>query len=296
MNKPPKKCQICDSGGVFRFIFSHERWDLYECNDCAAQFWIPFAEAGRGYYEGFTHVSHGLSAAQKKTLAAGVHGRALDIGCQTGEFMSALKSGQCEVWGVDIDENAVAFARQHYGLDRAFAADMSEFLKRSDLPAFDLITAFELIEHIADPVGFMRQLEKRLAPGGRIVISTPSRERYFAQSISSDLPPAHVTRWNEKAITNMLRGTGLAVAEVRYVDALKLLAEAFCRRVSFNLVKKAADFSGGSKTAEATTLTKIVHAGAKVKNYTIGGIPGGFFWILGKLTGKKNGDMVIWIR
>ncbi|MGC9598972.1 MAG: class I SAM-dependent methyltransferase [Minisyncoccia bacterium] len=272
---------------------------------------MPFREAGRSFYEGYFQVRKSmkptLSSAHRrflKTERSFVKGiRTLDVGCNTGDVMVELQKKGCEVWGVDIDANAINFAKKYFGLRHVYAMSSSNFFRLPDLPKFDLITFFELIEHLEDPVGFVHDVVKFLKPGGRVVLSTPSRERFFATSISSDPPPAHLTRWNEVAITNLFKGTGCEFDKAIYVDQMKLLVEAFSRKLAMGLVTKTARAFKDKRinTEDATVVggnmvTKMVHAGAYMKNYLFGGLPAGFFFLLGKITGRKNGDMIVWMR
>ncbi len=241
----------------------------------------------------FLKVEHGL--------AKGV--RTLDVGCNAGDLMAALEERGCEAWGVDISENGVKFAKKYFGLQHAYAISSEDFFRLSDLPQFDVITLFEIVEHVEDPEGLVRGAAKLLKPGGTLVLSTPSRERFFVTSISSDPPPGHLTRWNEAAIINLFRGTGCKFEKSDYVDEMRLLVYAFAEKFAMGLVKKTAKTFKDKKIDEedatavgGNAITKAVHIAAYIKNYAIGGIPAGICFLFGKLTGRKNGDMIIWLK
>lgn len=101
--------------------------------------------------------------------------RVLDAACGTG-YGSALLAdhGASRVIGIDIDAEAVAYAR------RRFARQGVEFRVGSaddtGLPdaSIDLITSFETIEHVPDPARLLAEFARVLAPGGRLVMSTPN--------------------------------------------------------------------------------------------------------------------------
>jgi hypothetical protein len=102
------------------------------------------------------------------------HGkRVLDIACGEGYGSAALRTaGATRVVGVDIDGQTVAHARQKYGVDaRIGSAD------RIDLEdgSIDLAVSFETIEHLKDPLGFLREMKRVLTPEGKLVISTPNK-------------------------------------------------------------------------------------------------------------------------
>lgn len=100
---------------------------------------------------------------------------ALDVGCGAGLLCEPLARLGAEVTGVDAAAENIGAARAHAqagGLDVAYHAG-----ELAQLPAatFDLVTAMEVIEHVADKGAFVHQLQERLADGGLMVISTPNR-------------------------------------------------------------------------------------------------------------------------
>ena len=112
-------------------------------------------------------------------LAAGR--RVLDAGCGTGYGCAALAGQALSVTGLDIAPEAIAYARENY------AAGGVRFVEGScsamPLPdaGFDLVIAFEVIEHLADWQAFLLEGRRVLAPGGVLLISTPNRD-YYAES------------------------------------------------------------------------------------------------------------------
>lgn len=100
---------------------------------------------------------------------------ALDVGCGAGLLCEPLARLGASVTGVDAAPENVAAAALHAegaGLDIRYVAGEVGGL---DLGAFDLVTAMEVIEHVADKRAFVAALAARLAPGGLMVLSTPNR-------------------------------------------------------------------------------------------------------------------------
>ncbi len=100
---------------------------------------------------------------------------ALDVGCGAGLLCEPLARLGAQVTGVDAAPENAQVAAAHAegsGLDiRYMAADIAQL----DLGQFDLITAMEVIEHVADKTAFVAALVERLAPGGLLILSTPNR-------------------------------------------------------------------------------------------------------------------------
>jgi 2-polyprenyl-6-hydroxyphenyl methylase/3-demethylubiquinone-9 3-methyltransferase len=98
---------------------------------------------------------------------------ALDVGCGAGLLAEPLARLGAQVTGLDASPDLIAVAREHArsaGLEIDYrAGELSELQGQ-----FDLITCMEVIEHVADPAQFVGALAKRLAPGGLLIMSTPS--------------------------------------------------------------------------------------------------------------------------
>jgi 2-polyprenyl-6-hydroxyphenyl methylase/3-demethylubiquinone-9 3-methyltransferase len=98
---------------------------------------------------------------------------ALDVGCGAGLLTEPLARLGAVVAGIDASPEVIAVARDHAGasgLDIDYRAGDVQQLEGQ----FDLITAMEVIEHVADPGAFVKALAKRLAANGLLVMSTPN--------------------------------------------------------------------------------------------------------------------------
>ncbi len=97
--------------------------------------------------------------------------RVVDIGCSTGEFLIAARQlFGIEPLGLDVSPAAVARARQH-GIDAEVATVETAPVRFTSLAA---ATAIDVIEHVMEPVTFLRQIAARLRPGGMLYLETPN--------------------------------------------------------------------------------------------------------------------------
>ncbi len=98
---------------------------------------------------------------------------ALDVGCGAGLLCEPLARLGAKVTGIDASSEVIAVAKAH-----AAAQGLEIDYRSGDVQAlegrFDLITAMEVIEHVADPAVFLADLSQRLNPGGLLILSTPN--------------------------------------------------------------------------------------------------------------------------
>jgi SAM-dependent methyltransferase len=104
--------------------------------------------------------------------------RVLDAACGSGYGSALLAENAGRVVGTDLAGEAVQYARAHYGSAKVhFARADCLALPFSD-GQFDVVVAFEIIEHLKDAGAFLRELRRALNPSGLLIVSTPNRLYY----------------------------------------------------------------------------------------------------------------------
>ncbi len=124
-----------------------------------------------GYIRDMIDQHFGLDECDLKPLKGK---RALDVGCGAGLLAEPLARLGATVTAVDAAPELIAAAKDHaagQGLSIDYRAIGVEALDAK----FDLVTALEVIEHVADPQAFIASLAARLAPNGLLILSTPNR-------------------------------------------------------------------------------------------------------------------------
>jgi 2-polyprenyl-6-hydroxyphenyl methylase / 3-demethylubiquinone-9 3-methyltransferase len=98
---------------------------------------------------------------------------ALDVGCGAGLLCEPLARLGARVTGIDAAPEVIAVARDH-AASQGLEIDYRNAAVEQIEGQFDLVTSLEVIEHVADPAGFVATLAQRLAPGGLLILSTPN--------------------------------------------------------------------------------------------------------------------------
>ena len=118
--------------------------------------------------------------------------RVLDAGCGAGYGSAELAKTAASVVGIDFAAEAVEFARANY-LDPNLSFEQGSC---TSLPhsagAFDLVVAFEVIEHLSDWREFLQEVRRVLSPDGQFIVSTPNRLYYTESRGIEGANPFHV--------------------------------------------------------------------------------------------------------
>ena len=131
-----------------------------------------------------------LQCVRESGLAKGL--RLLEVGCGDGALCGVLHSSLgAAVTGVDISDKGLAYARMMFGQRgwrgefRQVSGDGMGFPDAS----FEVVVCSDVIEHVDDPQAMLREIHRLLAPGGRLVITTPIR---FSEEPQDAM---HVQEW-----------------------------------------------------------------------------------------------------
>ena len=143
---------------------------------------------------------------QLKSLLPGK--KILEIGSGYGFFLEEAKHEGLDVLGIDISRPAVDYAKKQ-GLS-ARAIDLFDAKFRHG--TFDGVVAFHLIEHVLDPVVFMREVYRITKPGGVILLATPREGGYLSRIMGKNWfsfrHREHLYFFSKETLTALLAKTG----------------------------------------------------------------------------------------
>jgi len=196
-------------------------YEEYRCSRCNLEFAAPpvpgsdvfygWATQHPGYYpDGRWEWDYVLGVLRVQLMASV---RGLDVGCGTGAFITrALSLGNCHMTGVDSTPSVVVGLRQR-GLDAHCMTIDSFAAMPGNAGSFDVVTAFQCLEHVPDPCGFVSSALRCLREGGRAFVSTPYSPTALECHVWDPLnhPPHHLTRWNTKSLAMLADAVGASV-------------------------------------------------------------------------------------
>jgi len=140
-------------------------------------------------------------------------GRALDVGSAAGFCMAAMRELGFETHGLEISETIASHARERFGFDTIHIGP----LEQSPYPDghFDLITMWDVVEHVPDPVSLLVRARELLAPGGLLVIETQDIDSRFAQTLGPKWHhykhEEHIYHFNPSTVKTLLAQAGFRV-------------------------------------------------------------------------------------
>jgi SAM-dependent methyltransferase len=203
------------------------------CLDCGLELAQPMRSWTGKHYPREAHslgFDHQLALAELQALAPI---RILDIGCADGQFLERAAAMGHDVVGIDFSEEDVCSANER-GL-KAYVADISEIASLvCGGGKFDLITLFQVIEHLSEPDRVFEQILAVAEPDALMMIGCPSDLRYtrvywhrqrIGRSDFWDYPPQHLLRWTPRALGSFLKRHGWRVEKVVY-EPLSVLGAA----------------------------------------------------------------------
>jgi 2-polyprenyl-3-methyl-5-hydroxy-6-metoxy-1,4-benzoquinol methylase len=204
-------------------IGKHDR--IVRCDNCGLMFVNPRPARGRveDAYSAVEDVTYLREEAARvatfrhSLLGVRKHepsGRLLDVGCYVGTFLEIARDAGYEVAGVEPSRWAASYARKAKGLDVRTGG-----LAEAGLPteSFDVVTLWDVIEHLTDPLEELRQIHRALRPGGLFALTTMNVDSLPPKLLRGRWPwfmQMHLYYFTPETVSRMLREAGFEVVEI----------------------------------------------------------------------------------
>jgi ubiquinone/menaquinone biosynthesis C-methylase UbiE len=137
----------------------------------------------------------------------------LDVGCGNGWAAKEFLPKGKKVYSLDISATNPAKAKKLYSSENHFGIAADSFHLPFDDASFDCVIASEIIEHVFDPVKFVKELFRVVKKGGSLIITTPYKEKiihYLCVHCNKKTPAnAHIHSFDEKKLEDLYKENDL---------------------------------------------------------------------------------------
>jgi SAM-dependent methyltransferase len=245
-----KKAVAIDVSEYFKGL---EFISIYQCNDTGYRFYYPdhiFGDAHfyaqlqkRDLYYSEWNWEHEQA---KKNILPG--SAILEVGCGTGSFIERMSKDGFSCAGLELNNEAVEVCKKK-GLN--VVNELIEGYSAKHEGKYDVVCAFQVLEHVYDVHSFLNGCIKCLKPGGKLIIGVPNNNPwYYVYDVhhAMNMPPHHSGIWDKKSFKKL--------ASFFPVDVTVVKAEPLYNRVLFlDIFLKHKKWNGAQK------LIKKIHPG-----------------------------------
>ncbi len=206
-----------------RRLWEGDECVILRCGNCGFGFGHPFVGGDEEFYR-ILHEQKGYPAwrwdydvAIAEAVRKSPGGNVLDIGAGVGNFLRGLDGS----WKRHAVEGSELTRSELEASGIKVFRDLSE-AAQSQAGEFQVVTLFQVLEHIADFGELLAQCHRLLAPGGRLVVTVPDGDAMIRQERVTgchDMPPNHVGKWTPASLARVLRRIGFECSPPIYEPA-----------------------------------------------------------------------------
>ncbi len=145
-------------------------------------------------------------------------GRLLDVGCATGDFLARMAVRDWDVQGVETSPLAARVARKRHGVP-VFVGQLGDMDFSNG--SFDVITLWDVLEHLHNPLADLRRIHRLLVAGGHVILSIPNLQSWdrilFGSAWIGWDAPRHLHMFPPKPLERMLSSAGFRIIARRCI-------------------------------------------------------------------------------
>lgn len=209
-----EECKYC---GV---IATHPQLSLKEIENYYPEDYISYPPAIEDEHSWFKKIDRQFGVEKRCRAVIKQSGKAsgkvLDIGCATGVFLNGMKEHGWECYGIEPSDFASEYAINRFDLN-VFHGYLEDGLFEDDF--FDVITLWDVFEHLFEPVETLHIIAKILKPGGLLVITTPNanswERKIFREHWAGWDVPRHYHVFSPNTLQALLNPMGLRAFKIK---------------------------------------------------------------------------------
>jgi 2-polyprenyl-3-methyl-5-hydroxy-6-metoxy-1,4-benzoquinol methylase len=213
-----------------------DSFQLYQCDSCRLSFLTEDQFEGKlasfyppGYWWNETGKYSSLVACYRETLircdqlgfvisfSAKPNQRLLDIGCGGGAFVKLACGRGLDAYGMETTEEALRIADETTG-GRTLRCSEEDLIRQGE--KFDIVTLFHVLEHLPDPVRYLRSIRRLLQDTGQLIVQVPNSDSLQARLLGKRWYgldcPRHIHNFSAYALLHLLGKAGYRVKAVRH--------------------------------------------------------------------------------
>jgi 2-polyprenyl-3-methyl-5-hydroxy-6-metoxy-1,4-benzoquinol methylase len=216
-----------------------EQISLFHCLDSDLRFFYPpITGSARFYSELQKYEWYYLDMKEEYRLAVQLikeEDRVLEVGCGKGAFAKLLSVR--EYRGLELNPDAIAMARND---GFSVLGELVQLHAMNYKGQYDVVCAFQVLEHIQHLREFIDSCIQCLKPGGLLIFSVPCADS-FASIIPNfylDMPPHHVSRWSDHSLTGLANIFDLELVTVHHEQLQLLHRDSYNQAVAYSKLLK----------------------------------------------------------
>jgi len=225
----PIFCPQCNSAVSLAFIakdynrgVSNKTFDYYKCPHCGLLFLSPIPEDLAKYYTGIyyrvpNNVEELAARARPELYKVGIiqnyipKGKLLDIGASVGAFAYLAKQAGYDAEVIEMDKDCCVFIEDKLNIKAFSSSSIDNAITK--LGTYDIISMWQVIEHVPNPWKILPLLVQHLTPGGILILAAPnpdaSQFRTFKAHWAHVDAPRHIELIPARLLVEFLKNYGM---------------------------------------------------------------------------------------
>jgi 2-polyprenyl-3-methyl-5-hydroxy-6-metoxy-1,4-benzoquinol methylase len=242
-----KLYQLQEKLDVTKYFETSNNVLLLECQQTKYRFYYPYETAGdKDFYENLQRRSEQTGLDYDRENAADhefalnqiqPNSKVLEIGCGSGKFLQSLSEITKDICGLELN-SLIAEKAQKKGLD--VKVQLIEDYAKEAQGEYDVVCAFQVLEHIPNVNSFISSALDLLKPNGKLIFSVPNNEPFFQRFSKYEvlnMPPHHMGLWNLEVFKNLAEYFNLNLEKYHLTGKSSFKADVYLRAKYWAKVK-----------------------------------------------------------